>query len=91
MKYLHDYDYANINHNTLKTNDNDTMILTIIVNDQSGGEKFRLQPHWGKSDLQSVTTSYDSLAAHNSAFFLLIVEECIESPSFKGDYEPVRL
>jgi hypothetical protein len=52
---------------------------------KGASDQVRLTPHWSKSDLQSVQTSYDSLAAHNSAFFLLIVEECIESPSFRGD------
>jgi hypothetical protein len=58
----------------------------------TASDQVRLIPHWSKFDLQSVKTSYDSLAAHNSAFFLLIVEECIESPSFRGDsFESVRL
>ena len=48
-------------------------------NNRDGEKKIRLEPHWDKTDLRKVLTSYDTLAAHNSAFFLLLVEESRES------------
>lgn len=56
----------------------------LIENDPNGEKKVWLHPHWSKSNLQSITTSYDSLNAHNEAFFELILQECIES-SLRGD------
>ena len=48
-------------------------------NSRDGEKKIRLDPHWDKTDLRKVLTSYDTLAAHNAAFFLLLVEESRES------------
>ena len=48
-------------------------------NNRDGDKKVRLDPHWEKTDLRKVITSYDTLAAHNAAFFLLLVEESRES------------
>ena len=47
--------------------------------DSNGEKKLQLKPHWQKSDLKKVVSRYDSLAAHNAAFFLLLVEESRES------------
>ena len=50
-----------------------------LRNDSNGEKKLQLKPHWQKSDLKKVVSRYDSLAAHNAAFFLLLVEESRES------------
>ena len=46
---------------------------------KDGDKSVRLVPHWNKSDLKQVINTYDTLAAHNAAFFLLLVEESRES------------
>lgn len=56
--------------------------------ERDGEKKIRLTPHWEKSDLQKVINTYDTLAAHNAAFFLLLVEESREaSMQDSSDFE----
>lgn len=47
--------------------------------DRDGQKKVRLVPHWNKTDLKKVVNTYETLSAHNAAFFLLLVEESRES------------
>jgi hypothetical protein len=47
--------------------------------DRDGQKKVRLTPHWNKTDLKKVVNTYETLSAHNAAFFLLLVEESRES------------
>lgn len=47
--------------------------------DRDGQKKVRLIPHWNKTDLKKVVNTYETLSAHNAAFFLLLVEESRES------------
>lgn len=47
--------------------------------DRDGLKKVRLTPHWNKTDLKKVVNTYETLSAHNAAFFLLLVEESRES------------
>ena len=46
---------------------------------KDGEKNVKLVPHWNKTDLKQVINTYDTLAAHNAAFFLLLVEESRES------------
>ena len=59
--------------------------------ERDGEKKIRLIPHWENGDLQKVINTYDTLSAHNAAFFLLLVEESREaSMQDASDFEVTR-
>jgi len=66
-------------------------ITTVEPGQHLTRQSFSLKPHWRQDELKAVGSVFDSVSAHSTAFFPLVVEESRELQLSYGNSAPSRI